>query len=110
MQIGRKIAKIRYEKGVSQQQLEILTGIAQQQISKIESGEDLRVSHLLKIAQALEIPIEQLVENKCVENIIKSDSVIKPIQINFNINVKLNTNDSEKIENLLEIIKKIKNL
>jgi ribonuclease R len=52
----------------------------------------------------------ELVENKCVENIINSDSVIKPIQINFNINVKLNTNDSEEIENLLEIIKKIKNL
>jgi transcriptional regulator with XRE-family HTH domain len=110
MQIGRKIAKIRYEKGVSQQHLEILTGIAQQQISKIESGEDLRVSHLLKIAKALEIPLEQLVENKCVENILNSENVIKPVQINCNINVNLNSINSEKVENLLEIIKKIKNL
>lgn len=110
MQIGRKIAKIRYEKGISQQQLEILTGIAQQQISKIESGEDLRVSHLLKIAEALEIPLEQIVESKGEGNIINSENVIKPVQINCNINVNLNSNDNEEVDNLLEIIKKIKNI
>ena len=52
--IGRRIAQIRTEKGLLQEQLSELTGIRQSHISRIERGlYDQKYETLVKIADAL---------------------------------------------------------
>ena len=59
--IGRNIAKIRSEKGLSQEDLAGLSDVARNYISRIENGKvAFSVPVLLRIANALEIKPEKL--------------------------------------------------
>jgi transcriptional regulator with XRE-family HTH domain len=59
--IGRNIAKIRSEKGLSQEDLAGLSEVARNYISRIENGKvSFSVPVLLRIAKALNIKPEKL--------------------------------------------------
>ncbi len=57
-----KIRSIRSRKKLSQTAIADQLGISQPAYSKIEAGEtDIRLSHIEDIANALEIPVDQLI-------------------------------------------------
>jgi transcriptional regulator with XRE-family HTH domain len=61
--LGKNIAKYRYKKGLSQDDLAFEAEIGERTISRIEVGEtDPRFTTLLKIAKALDIEIRNLTE------------------------------------------------
>jgi len=69
--LGERIKKAREEKNYSQQYLAQQLGISQKAYSKIENSQtNLTVSHLDKIAQVLEMSVNQLLdtEGKAVYN------------------------------------------
>lgn len=68
--LANAIYLLRLEKGVSQKELAIKSGIAQANISNIEKGRDFRISTLYRIATALDVTPVDLI------------SGIKPIPIN----------------------------
>lgn len=107
MRIGHKIKEIRERKNISQKQLEILTSISQQQLSQYESGEDIKMSKLLKIAEALDTPVEDFLGGKMDLIQINNDIALKPSQVNCNININISVNDKEEIESLKDFIQKI---
>ena len=61
--IGNKIKEIREEKGISQYRLAQLTGINRSTINRYENGLIQKVSfdNLLKICEALEIDIKEII-------------------------------------------------
>ncbi len=61
-----ELEKRRLEKGLTQQQLSKLSGVAQATISDIESGKTLgpRIDTLLLIARSLDVPIDALVSKE----------------------------------------------
>lgn len=59
--IGRNIAKIRSEKGLSQEDLAGLSDVARNYISRIENGKvSFSIPVLLRIAKALEVEPKEL--------------------------------------------------
>lgn len=60
--IGRKISKIRELRGMKQEALAMAIGVSQQTISNIENSEEVEEEVLVKIAKALEVPVE-VIEN-----------------------------------------------
>jgi len=66
MGIGKDIKKIRRQKRLSQEKLARLTDISLNTLTKIESGFTKRPSFqtIVKIAQALEISLDALVERQ----------------------------------------------
>jgi len=77
-EIGKKIQQAREEKGLSQEQLARMIGCSQSALSNYEKGKRrLYLSHLEKLAEALEKPIEYFMESKTEdqsENIFGHDS------------------------------------
>ena len=56
MQIGRKIAEIRHEKGLTQKQLAERTGVTIPWVSRVETkGANLTIATMVSIANALEV-------------------------------------------------------
>lgn len=57
--IGRRIRDIREEKGMTQDDLAMKTGLRRNNISAIENGKyDIRIDTLHKIAEGLDVSIE----------------------------------------------------
>ncbi|KGN00755.1 hypothetical protein Z969_09550 [Clostridium novyi A str. 4570] len=60
-----KIKEIRKKKNISQYKLADLMGLNQSQISKIENNKrNLKADELRKIAQILEVPVQELFFNE----------------------------------------------
>lgn len=55
-----KIKEIRTEKGISVPQLVVMTGISRRTIQEIEKRGDCLVSNAKKLAQALEVTLDEL--------------------------------------------------
>lgn len=63
MTLGKYLKKAREKKGLSVRELAKLVGVAHTTIYKYETDEhEPRISHLKWIAQALDIPLTELVE------------------------------------------------
>lgn len=61
--LGRRINMVRRDRGMTQSQLAELAGFSTSYIYKIESGnEHVTVRTLVRIAKALEIPVEDLLQ------------------------------------------------
>lgn len=61
--LGANVQRLRKEKGLSVRKLALLAGMEHQQILSIEKGgTDIRLSTLLKIATALEVEPEILLQ------------------------------------------------
>lgn len=71
--LGEKVRFIRKEKGISSQQLEYLSGVSQSNISRIESNEiSPTIDTLLKLCNALEISVLELLENNELTSLINT--------------------------------------
>jgi transcriptional regulator with XRE-family HTH domain len=62
MTLGKKIRKLRGNRGISQQQLAEVTGINQATISRVETGQvqDVKAEYLTKLAKALGVTVGYL--------------------------------------------------
>ena len=62
--MGEKIKELRESKGISQYRLAELTGINRSTINRYENGSIQKISfdNLLKICEALEIDIKEIIE------------------------------------------------
>lgn len=101
MRLGKKIGDLRRSKKIEIDELSKLTGIAKSTLADYEASEDGKISNLLKIAQALQVPIGELVD----ENFVQINHANENIQIQFNINI--NAKDSNDVEEIIKAIKPI---
>lgn len=63
--LGKNIARIRKEKGYSQDRLYIESELARRTIDRLETGKvDPRATTLLKISKTLKVPLTELVDIK----------------------------------------------
>ena len=61
--VGRNLARLRRERGLTQEELEVRSGLSQQYLSSLERGRrNPTVSTLYEIAQALEVSHVELVK------------------------------------------------
>ncbi|HEY1957576.1 MAG TPA: helix-turn-helix transcriptional regulator [Polyangiaceae bacterium] len=58
--IGRRIAELREERSLTQEQLSVLLASSSQWISQIEAGRNMTVHSLVRVAEALRVPVQQL--------------------------------------------------
>lgn len=92
--IGKRIKAARKAKGMSQQDLAEKIGIAQQTINRYESGKMIpRFIRLLKIAEALNVPIDSLVTKSKRESLLMSYIVIH----DENGHIAIDLKDREKV-------------
>lgn len=54
MSISARLKQLRVEKGLTQHQLGLLSGVKQQTIQRIESGSSSRPRNIIEISEALE--------------------------------------------------------
>jgi len=68
--MGWKLKEARVEKGITQQELADLSGINRVTIALIESGktQDVMSSTILKLARALDKPIEEIFFDETVQS------------------------------------------
>ena len=92
---------MRRSKKIEIDELSKLIGIAKSTLADYESAEDGKISNLLKIAQALQVPIGELVDENCIQINHGNENV----QIHFNINI--NAKDSNDVEEIIKAIKPI---
>jgi transcriptional regulator with XRE-family HTH domain len=60
---GERLYTLRKEKGLSQADLESLSGIARTEISKIENGrKNIELVTIIKLARALNVPVSAFFE------------------------------------------------
>ncbi|MBD8069297.1 helix-turn-helix domain-containing protein [Bacillus sp. PS06] len=80
--IGEKLRKIRNEKGISSNQLEILSGVNQSTIIRIETNvQSPSIETLLKICDALDYSIVHLFEDSAdMINLINTAKKLSPNQ------------------------------
>ncbi len=63
IQIGLNIMRYRKEQGLTQEQLGEMTGYSRQQIQRVETANAApSVAILLEISDALQVPLERLIE------------------------------------------------
>jgi transcriptional regulator with XRE-family HTH domain len=61
MKLGQTLRQARLKKKLTQLDLEVLTGIPEADISRIENGrKNFAVTTLIKLAKGLEIPVSKL--------------------------------------------------
>ena len=68
---ARVIYIARLERGFSQKELAVKAGVPQPNISNIEKGRDFKVSTLMNIASALDIPVDVLIRGRQLPDINK---------------------------------------
>ncbi|TAL86008.1 MAG: XRE family transcriptional regulator [Candidimonas sp.] len=60
---GRRLAELRKEQGVSQEQLALISGLARSYVSGVERGQrNISLLNILRLAQALNLPPVALLE------------------------------------------------
>jgi transcriptional regulator with XRE-family HTH domain len=105
MHIGRKISRIRENRGIKQDYLAIELGVSQQTISKIEQSEEVEDSTLEKIAKILGVSpegIKNFNEESLINNINSSYD-----NSTFNVNNHCTFNPLDK---LMEVVEENKSL
>lgn len=59
--VGRTVAKLREERGISQRHLAEEIGLSHQSVTAIESGRSVPAFTLARIAEALDVTLDELV-------------------------------------------------
>jgi transcriptional regulator with XRE-family HTH domain len=59
--IGRRIAELRRQRELTQEQLSVRLGVTFQWVSQIEAGRNLTIHSLIRIANALNVSLAELV-------------------------------------------------
>lgn len=100
--IGKRVEHYRTQKKISQDELAAILDISQQAISDIERGKtEIRVSQLLKIANALNISPEQLYSDERTMGIDARNSTNTHSVLNSMISGVININSPESLQALL---------
>ena len=60
MSLGQRIKQARSQKGLTQADLAMLSGVKQQMVSKLETGKSIATADIVKLAHALEVSPEWL--------------------------------------------------
>jgi len=60
--VGRRIAELRKERSLTQEEFSVLLGTSFQWVSQLEGGRNITLHSLARIANALHVPLETLVE------------------------------------------------
>ena len=64
LDVGRRLRRVREDRGLKLHELARLSGLSAPALSLIETGQrDLRLSTLIRIAEALRVPVWRLVED-----------------------------------------------
>ena len=80
MTLGERIKEARKNKGLTQEELAFITGISISAITKYESNlREAKIEMLVKIADALKIPIESLI----YDNYIPNDKSLRLVDLNL---------------------------
>lgn len=58
--VGRRIAELRKERGLTQEQFSVLLGTSFQWVSQLEAGRNVTLHSLARIANALRVPLTTL--------------------------------------------------
>ncbi|HEY1957294.1 MAG TPA: helix-turn-helix transcriptional regulator [Polyangiaceae bacterium] len=58
--VGRRIAELRKERGLTQEQFSVLLGTSFQWVSQLEAGRNVTLHSLARIANALRVPLAEL--------------------------------------------------
>jgi transcriptional regulator with XRE-family HTH domain len=58
--LGMRIAELRKSRGLTQEQLGVLLGTSFQWVSQVEAGRNMTIHSLVRIANALEVPLAEL--------------------------------------------------
>ena len=67
--VGRNFLRIRREKGLTQEQIEEISGFSQQYLSGLERGQrNPTILSLYELSQALEVALEELIASDLVED------------------------------------------
>lgn len=68
MEVGKEIARLRKERGMTIRELSDKTGITYSSLPNIESGNtDIRIGTLEKIAKGLRIKVSDIIKNAEIE-------------------------------------------
>lgn len=59
--IGRRIAEVRRERGLTQEAFSEVVGVSEKYVQRVESGANLSIRSLVRFANALDVPIAALV-------------------------------------------------
>jgi transcriptional regulator with XRE-family HTH domain len=60
--VGQRIAELRQEKGLTQEEFSVLLGTSFQWVSQIEGGRNMTLHSLVRIANALKVSLDALFE------------------------------------------------
>ena len=60
--IGRRIADLRRERAFTQEQFAEKVGVSEKYLQRVESGANLSIRSLVRFANALGVPLHQLIE------------------------------------------------
>lgn len=106
--LGKKIAKLRKEKGINQEEFADISGKMINTISNIERGlSDPKITTLISISKALNISIEELFsdneQEKCVEELPENIQII--LNLIKNQDTRTLKTIQKQIEALLELTK-----
>jgi len=105
-ELGRFIRQVRLNRGLTQAQLSLYTGIGQAEISRIENGERKTPSpeYLRKIGEVLHIPPRQLM---VLAGYIKEDEpeTLTPWERLENALVQLDVFTMDEVDDILEYIR-----
>ena len=106
--LGKKIAKLRKEKGINQEEFADISGKMINTISNIERGlSDPKITTLISISKALNISIEELFsdneQEKCVEELPENIQII--LNLIKNQDTRTLKAIKKQIEALLELTK-----
>ncbi|TKR53276.1 helix-turn-helix transcriptional regulator [Allopusillimonas ginsengisoli] len=60
---GRRLAELRKEQGISQEQLAYMSGVARSYVSGVERGQrNISLINITRLAEALQLPASKLLE------------------------------------------------
>ena len=76
--IGKKLKNLREEKGYTLMDLENISGVSYVQITRYENNKSMPTNKTLKkLANSLEVTVEDILENDSKRNIIKDEDLDK---------------------------------
>jgi transcriptional regulator with XRE-family HTH domain len=58
--VGRRIAELRKNRGLTQEQFSVDLGTSFQWVSQLEGGRNMTLHSLARVANALDVPLEEL--------------------------------------------------
>lgn len=102
-----KIRSVRKEKGFSQIDIAQKIGLSQSAYGRIENAEvNIILNDLEKISQALECPINELLQQKSNVQNLENSRALQLGQDNNQFSLTINVSSKEDLDKIIEVINK----